>query len=180
MCTQEPYNLKNTPSNINRRQNIKVACFDDDLKFSVKELSLYHDKPEVELDLMGEPLPKAFLLNYMAFGYGKFIIDEHSFKHFEQTPLVKLDCRITRKQIYNILFDMTRTGHAAGSRVLHFIAKNLPDEKAEEILNTLLKQLVPVLIQKYVPIESQTGYNEKLFNACLALLKSGAFTAEST
>jgi hypothetical protein len=163
-----------------RRQNIKVACFDSDLKFTVKELALYNDKPEVELDLEGGDLPRAFLLNYMVHGYGKFLIDEHSLRHFEQTPLIKLDCRITRKHIYNLLFDMTRTGHAAGSRVLQFIAKNLADENAEEILNDLLKMFVPVIINKYVPIESQTGYNEKLFNACLALLKSGAFTAVST
>lgn len=124
------------------------------MKFSVKELSLYNDKTEVELDLKGDSMPKAFLPNYMVYGYGKFIIDEHSFRHFENSQFIKLDCRLSRKQIYNILFDMVRTGQAAGSRVLQFIAKNLSDENAEEILNDLLKSIVPALIGKYVPIES--------------------------
>jgi hypothetical protein len=68
---------------------------------------------------------------------------------------------------------MVKTGHAAGSRVLQFIAKNLSKETAEEILNDLLKFIVPSLIGKYVPIESQAKYDEQLFNACSSLLRSG-------
>lgn len=86
---------------------------------------------------------------------------------FEKVPLKQIECRLMRKQVYNVLFDMVRTGHAAGSRVLTLIAKNIEDEKAEEILDDLLKAIVPALIKKYIPITSSNKFNEKLFNSCI-------------
>lgn len=103
-----------------------------------------------------------------------------SLKKFESVPLKNISCRLTRKQIYNVLFDMVRTSQVAGSRVLALIAANLEDEQAEEILNDLIKSLVPVLIGKYVPQSSKSYYQALLFKAVIKMLGSGNFTVEST
>ena len=158
IINQTPYNLKNTPENKIRRQKIKVASFDQNLAIQESvDVVISCENPQTDFTFKAEPF--AILLNYQAHGYGKFFIDEKSLKSFEMVPLKNITCRLTRKQIYNILFDMTITGAVAGSRVLALCIANMEDEQAEEILNDLIKATIPVLIKKYVPSSSISKYN---------------------
>ena len=86
---------------------------------------------------------------------------------------------MNRKHLYLILYDMIKSHRIAGSRVLSIMAENLAEETAEDIIKYVL-QLIPIIIQSYVPIESVTDYNIKLFKALIALMESGKFTATST
>ena len=86
---------------------------------------------------------------------------------------------MNRKHLYLILYDMIKSHRIAGSRVLSIMAENLAEETAEDIIKYVL-QLIPIIIQSYVPIESVTDYNVKLFKALIALMESGKFTATST
>ena len=86
---------------------------------------------------------------------------------------------MNRKHLYMILYDMIKSHRIAGSRVLSIMAENLAEETAEDVIKYVL-QLIPIIIQSYVPIESVTNYNVKLFKALIALMESGKFTATST
>jgi len=75
-------------------------------------------------ELIGEQAPFAMMINHNSQGYGKFIIDDKSLDAFEQR-LSDIECRLTRKQIYNILFDMIKSGHIAASRVIKIIKTHI-------------------------------------------------------
>ena len=68
--------------------------------------------------------------------------------------LHKVEDRLTRNQIYGMLYDMVKSGHISGSRVMHIMANNLKHETAEEVLSTQMRQYVPSIINKFLPTES--------------------------
>ena len=86
---------------------------------------------------------------------------------------------MNRKHLYMTLYDMIKSHRIAGSRALSIMAENLAEETAEDVIKYVL-QLIPIIISSFVPIESVTGYNAKLFMALIALMESGKFTATST
>lgn len=98
-------------------------------------------------------MPVAFMVNYQGHGYGKFQIDEMSLKTFE-TRLRDVKDRLTRKQIYSMLYDMIMSGAVAGSRVMQIIANNIDAEDAEDILTDVLMFTVPAIIAKYLPTDT--------------------------
>lgn len=75
-------------------------------------------------ELKGFKTPFAFILNYKAHGYAKFVIDEISLTAFE-TSLHLIKDRLTRKQIYFILYDMIKSGDISGSRFMRIVKNNL-------------------------------------------------------
>lgn len=130
-------------------------------------------------ELKGALAQDAFIINYGAHGYAKFVIDEASLTMFE-TKLHQVEDRLTRNQIYGILYDMIKSGHISGSRVMHIMSNNLKQETAEEVLATQLSQYVPSIIGKYLPTETYDAVNSKMFESCREILASGRFVAEST
>ena len=174
---QKPHNPK-TKENRLRKQKFQIALLDLDLKVFKTVTCLTDDKiPRTEcIDLKGSPVPYAFFINYGAHGYAKFVIDERSLLNLEQTKLINLEGGMNRKHMYMTLYDMIKSHKVAGSRVLSFMANNVADETAEDVITYVLS-LIP---KQFVPINSVTGYNSKLFESVISLLQSGKFTAEST
>jgi len=62
-------------------------------------------------------MPYAFLINEQANGYGKFVIDEQTLTAFEAN-FGLIEDKLTRKQSYNMMYDMIKSGKIAASRVL--------------------------------------------------------------
>jgi aminopeptidase N len=134
---QTPYNKENTPENKLRLQKFVLALVDKDMKI-VKEVTCATSATEAVTEvaeLKGTSAQDAFIINYGAHGYAKFVIDEASLKMFE-TKLHLVEDRLTRNQIYGILYDMIKSGHISGSRVMHIQSNNLKHETAEEVLST--------------------------------------------
>ena len=104
-------------------------------------------------ELKSANVGSGFIINYGAHGYAKFIVDEKSLSMFEE-GLHKVEDRLTRNQIYGMLYDMVKSGHISGSRVMHIMANNLKHETAEEVLSTQMRQYVPSIINKFLPTES--------------------------
>lgn len=86
-------------------------------------------------ELIGASAEAGFIINNEAHGYAKFIVDEASLNMFE-TKLHLIEDRLTRNQIYGMLYDMVKSGHISGSRVMHIMTNNLKHETAEEVLST--------------------------------------------
>ena len=78
-------------------------------------------------------MPEAFLINHGAHGYGKFVYCERTLKAFE-TKLHMIEDKLNRKQAYNIMYDMIKSGKIAGARVLSIIQENIEFETAEDVL----------------------------------------------
>ena len=64
-------------------------------------------------ELVGHEAPFAYHINYLNHGYAKFKIDEKSIKVFEEN-LGKIDDSMSRKQLYNIFYDMLQDQEIAG------------------------------------------------------------------
>lgn len=49
---------------------------------------------------------------------------------------------------------------------MNIITNNLEHETAEEILSSVLNSIAPVIIGKYLPLDTYTSVNSKMFAAC--------------
>lgn len=58
-------------------------------------------------EVHGEKAPFAYHINYKNYGFAKFKIDDKSLNAFEQ-KLGKIESSMSRKQLYNILYDMLK------------------------------------------------------------------------
>lgn len=95
---QTPFNKENIKENRLRKQKIAVALLNKEMKV-IKKIDQFTSETESEqviAELQGQQTPHAFLINYEAHGYAKFIIDEMSLKAFE-TDLWKIEDKLTRK-----------------------------------------------------------------------------------
>ena len=124
-------------------------------------------------------LPAAFLINHGVHGYGKFVYDEQTLLSLH-SKLHLITDKLDRKQAYNVMYDMIKSGRIAGARVLSVIQKNIENEQAEDILQDVFKILIPTIISKYIPMESYVSINQGLFESTLNILGSGRFTVAST
>jgi len=95
------------------------------------------------------------LLNQEAHGYAKFVIDELTLNEFAKPgQLSKIKSSLERRQIYNMMFDMIKSGKIAGSRLLHIVLQNVETETAEDVMGDILRFVIPQVIKKYLPEES--------------------------
>jgi len=86
---QRVFNQKNTPENKLRVQKFVIAVFDEDMNV-IKEVTVKTSSEKAVTDvteLIGGPSPYAFAINYRAYGYAKFIIDDVSLNKFERGKL---------------------------------------------------------------------------------------------
>ena len=92
------------------------------------------------------------MINHGAHGYAKFVIDETTINALE-TELHKIESSLDRKQIYNILLDMTVSGSIPGIRVIEIIKHNMAQNESEDVITEVFRSIVPVLIKRYIPHE---------------------------
>lgn len=95
-----------------RRQKYKVAFYDENMKItSTHDIYTKDDAKSFEAtELVGLPAPHAYHINYMNYGYGKFILDPKSMKVFESS-LGKIESSMSRKQLYLVMQDMLSIDH---------------------------------------------------------------------
>ena len=125
-------------------------------------------------EFLSDETPHCLLINYQAQGYAEFIIDNHSLKALEN-GLHKIKCSMTRKQLYKMLHHMIKFGNIEGARALSIFKNNLQYETAEEILQLMFTLVVPLTIQKYMPVETTDSANEEIYKICLSIIESGRF-----
>jgi len=75
-------------------------------------------------ELIGMEKPHAFLINYQAQGYAKFIVDDHTLNAFE-TSLFKIKDSLSRLQNYFMLYHMVKFNNIPGSRAMQIIINNI-------------------------------------------------------
>jgi hypothetical protein len=123
-------------------------------------------------EFVGMDVPHAFLMNYQAQGYAKFIIPPITLTAFEKGGLIKVKDSLTRLQTYFMLYHMVKYGNISGSQAMAIICNNIGDEKSESVLSLVLNQLVPVIIKKFLPLDQIGAVNQKMFDATEQILNS--------
>ena len=129
-------------------------------------------------ELVGMKMPYAFLINEQANGYGKFVIDEQTLTSFEAN-FGLIEDKLTRKQSYNMMYDMIKSGKIAASRVLQIIHDHISTETAEDVIQDVFRFIVPATIKRYIPLDTYQARQSKFFHVVMKILKSGRF-AQST
>lgn len=138
-----------------RQQLYQVAFYDKDMKVQkVVDIVTKDDQETFEVaELIGTEAPAAYHINYKNYGYGKFRIDDKSLKVFE-TSLGKIEDSLSRKQIFNIMYDMLKENYLSGAQVLNICKTQLVNETAVDVLTDVMRFVVPVIIARYLPLEN--------------------------
>jgi hypothetical protein len=97
-----------------------------------------------------------------------------SLRAFE-TGLHKIESSLDRKQIYNIMYDLIKSGKIAGSRVLKIIINNLEHETAVDVLQDILTSVVPAILGKFLQPDVFEIRNTQMFDLALKIMQSGTF-----
>jgi len=178
---QELWNVEKTPENRLRTQKFQIGLYDEDMKVYQVLLAKTSDtESKVEVAVPANTKkPFAYMINYEAKGYGKFIFDEQTLQAFE-AKLDKIEDRLTRKQIYNTLFDMISSGRVSGARVFKLILARIGGETAEEVLVDVFRYIVPSIINKYMPLEEYEKCSTQMFKLSLEFLNAPRFEEQST
>ena len=60
---------------------------------------------------------------------------------------------MTRKQLYNMIFDMMKDGDISGAQFIGIIRRNLATETSDSVISDNLQWNIPAVIKGYIPIE---------------------------
>lgn len=103
-----------------RVQKYGCAFYDADMKITkVIDIVTKDDQESFEIEeLRGEDAPSAYHINYKNFGFAKFKIDEKSLAFFEKN-LGKIEDSMSRKQVFNIMYDMLKQNDISGAQLLN-------------------------------------------------------------
>mmetsp|Transcript_33619 Transcript_33619/g.51814 ORF Transcript_33619/g.51814 Transcript_33619/m.51814 type:complete len:334 (+) Transcript_33619:1840-2841(+) len=144
-----------------------ITTKDDSEVFDVKELE-------------GEAAPFAYHINYKNYGFAKFKIDDKSLKAFQE-KLAKIEDSISRKQIYNILYDMLKQNDISGAQLLDICKSQMITETAEDVIKDVLRFTIPAVIKSYIPLELYSESHHAIFEMLIdQILASGTIKTKST
>ena len=145
---------KNGEGNRLRVQKYKCAFYDKDMKvIDVIEIITKDDKETFEVEeLVGKDAPFAYHINYKNNGFAKFNIDTKSLKAFEDN-LISIEDSMSRKQIYNIMYDMLKENYLSGAQLLSICKQQLVKETAVDVLTDVMRFVIPVVIKNYIPLD---------------------------
>lgn len=153
-----------------RQQNIQICFFNDKFEIdSVHDVTIDAESETVIDQLEGKSVPKAYLLNYMDWGYGKFLLDDKSLKAFKE-GLSTIKDDLTRKIIYTALTDMTQDGKISASLFLEIVRSHIADESNQSVISSIINMSVPSFLSYYVPSKYQEAEADKMFDFLLNTL----------
>ena len=88
---------------------------------------------------------------------------------------------MSRKQLYNIMYDMLRQNDLAGARLLKICKNNLQQETAVDVITETFRMIIPSLIKNHIPLESYEQCHAEIFTLILDnILSSGIVKDNST
>ena len=120
----------------------------------------------VVTQLEGKPVPFAYYVNYLGWGYGNFLIDDRSLEAF-RIGLSKIKDGLTRELIYNSISKMVTDGRAPAHLFLDIIRNHMASESNMNLISTMLSSKVPSFLRYYVPKENYTEEADKMFEFLL-------------
>jgi hypothetical protein len=146
---------------------VDIITKDDQETFDVEELA-------------GQEAPFAYHINYLNHGYAKFKIDEKSIKVYEE-HLGKIDDSMSRKQLYNIFYDMLQDQEIAGAWLLQICKSQLQNETDADVIADSFRSTIPAVIKKHIPLEAYAQSHHDIFELILdGILTNGGINDNAT
>lgn len=172
---------KNGEGNRLRKQIYQVAFYDENMNVTRKhEIVTSETEATFEVEeLIGADAAFAYHINYENFGYGKFRIDNKSMGVF-QDSLHRIHDSLSRKQVYNMMYDMLKDNLISGAQVLQIVRSQAKSETDSGVLTDVLKFLIPVIIKNYMPTELYEKTHHTIFEFLLNIMQSGKINDKST
>jgi len=151
-----------------RHQLYQVALYDEDMKVTrVVNIETSDSKETLEVEeLVGQDAAAAYHINYKNFGFGKFRFDDKSLAAFAGN-LSKIEDALSRKQVYNIMYDMLKENYISGAQVLDICKSQLVQETAVDVLTDVMRSVIPVVIKNYIPLENYEQSHKEIFELFL-------------
>ena len=87
---------------------------------------------------------------------------------------------MSRKQIYNIMFDMLKENDLSGAQLLDICLTNMAHERAVDVITDVFKMIIPAAIKRYCPAEHYLTSHARVFDLVHGLLTSGTLEDKST
>ena len=138
------------------------------------------DQESFEIEsLRGTDAPSAYHINYKNYGFAKFQIDDKSLAFFEKN-LSKIEDSMSRKQIFNIMYDMLKQNDISGAQLLNICKTQLVGETSVDVMTDVMRFVIPVVIKNYIPPEIYLKSHHDIFELFLAILGSGTITDKAT
>ena len=165
-----------------RVQKYECAFYDENMKIiKVVDIITKDDKESFDIEeLVGQPAPHAYHINYKNHGFAKFKIDEKSLTAFEKN-LSKIEDSMSRKQLYNIMYDMLRAQDLSGARLLNICKSQVVTETSVDVINELMKFIIPGVIKNNIPISIYESSHHAIFELILDnVLTSGNLKDNAT
>ena len=97
--------------------------------------------------------------------------------------LGKIEDSLSRKQLYNIMYDMLKTQDLSGAQLVNICKQNLVEETEPDVIADLLggrNSIVQGTIKAYIPLEVFEKYNHDIFEMLLAMLAKDSIKDKST
>jgi len=99
---------------------------------------------------------------------------------FEE-KLGKIEDSMSRKQLYNIMFDMLKHHKISGAQLLDICTKQMQGESAQDVIADVLRFVIPSCIKSYIPLDMYMKYHNDIFELLIdGILSSGTIKGEST
>ena len=147
-----------------REQKVQVALFNDAFEiYEVVDIKIDAQEVTEVKELDGKIPPKAYLVNYGDWGYGKFLIDERSLEAFKE-GLQHVQDNLSRKLIHNTIYIMVRDAKMSADMFIKIIMNQIINESNQEIVQDQVFYNMMVTLQFYVPSTHREKEKEKVFN----------------
>jgi hypothetical protein len=131
-------------------------------------------------EMKGLDAPHAYHINYKNHGFAKFLLDDKTLSALEK-DLLKIESSMSRKQLYSIMEDMLKQNHLCGARLLDIIKTQLVGETAVDVISSVMRGVVPLVIKNYIPLEIYEKTHHDIFELYLdGILASGTIKDMST
>ena len=132
----------------------------------VEEITTRDDVESFEIpSLVGVDAPSSYHINYQNKGFAKFLIDKKSMAEFSQ-KLGRIEDSLSRKQLYNIMYDMLKTQDLSGAQLVSICQSQLVNEVEPDVIQDLLggrNAIVQGCIKAYIPLYAFEQYNHDIF-----------------
>jgi hypothetical protein len=128
---------------------------------------------------IGQPSPKAIILNYNDWAYAKWIVDKKSFNYLKDNLLSRVKDTLTRQLFYRSLFDMTRDAKISCPEYIDIVTNLIVEETNEDILTYTLRS-ISGLILYYIPLKFYPYYTDLMFKLVQKLIGKNLVNKEIT
>jgi len=118
---------------------------------------------------VGQPAPKAIIVNEGDHAYFKWLIDRRSLDYLRTNIITRVPEILSRQLFYRSLFDMVRDSRMSAVEYVEIVNELLSKETDYQLLTTSLSYVTGI-VKNYIPLSHFGHYSDLLFDLIHGLL----------